>query len=94
MFDGYIPSGQYYPAYRTNNNVLICPVDIPRNAALAIMRLNNSYAGVFTIADNYAKSLCQSLGGGIRGPEGENASGYWMHYHSLNYSSAHCWFIR
>lgn len=83
----------YYPAYRTNNTVLVCPTDIPRNAALAIMRLNNSRAGVFTIQANYASSLCQSLGGGIRGPEGEVASGFWMHYHSLNYPSAHCWFI-
>lgn len=83
----------YYPAYRTNNTVLVCPVDIPRKAALEIMRLNHSRAGVFTVQSNYARSLCQSLGGGIRGPEGEFASGYWMHYHSLNYPSAHCWFI-
>lgn len=39
----------YYPAYRTNNTVLVCPEDIPRKAALDIMRLNNSRAGVFTI---------------------------------------------
>lgn len=83
----------YYPAYRTNNTVLVCPVDIPRKAALEIMRLNHSRAGVFTIQSNYAQSLCQSLGGGIRGPEGEYSSGYWRHYHSLNYPSAHCWYI-
>ena len=84
----------YYPAYRTNNTVLVCPIDIPRNAALAIMKLNSSRAGVFTVKSNYASSLCQTLGGGVRGPEGEYASGYWYHYHSNNYPSAHCWFIK
>ncbi len=83
----------YYPAYRTNNTVLVCPEDIPRKAALEIMRLNHSRAGVFTIQSNYAQSLCQTLGGGIRGPEGEFASGYWMHYHSIKYPYAHCWYI-
>lgn len=83
----------YYPAYRSNNTVLVCPVDIPRKAALEIMKLNHSRAGVLSVNSSNARSLCTSLGGGIRGPEGELASGYWMHYHSLNYSSAHCWFI-
>lgn len=84
----------YYPAYRDSihNTVLVAPIDIPRKAALEIMRLNSSYAGVFTIADNYALSLCKTLGD-PRGPEGESKSGYWMHYHSRNYPSAHCWFI-
>lgn len=84
---------KYYPAVRKNNNVFVAPKDIPRGAALAILKLNNSYKGVFTAQSNYASSLCNSLGGGIRGPEGEVSSGYWMHYHSKNYPKAHCWFI-
>lgn len=83
----------YYPAYRSGGFVWVCPVDIPRKAALAIMKLNSSYSGVFTVQNNYAYSLCQSLGGTIRGPEGETSSGYWLHYHSSNYPNAHCWFI-
>ena len=83
----------YYPAYRSGGFVWVCPVAIPRKAALAIMRLNDTYRGVFTVQSNYAYSICQTLGGSIRGPEGEIASGYWQHYHSSNYPLAHCWFI-
>lgn len=68
-------------------------MDIPREVALAIMRLNSSRTGVFTIQNNYAQRLCQSLSGGVRGLEGEIASGYCMQYHSRNYPSAHCWHI-
>ena len=42
-------------------------MDIPREVALAIMRLNSSRTGVFTIQNNYAQRLCQSLSGGVRG---------------------------
>lgn len=86
---------KYYPAFRSTklNTVLVAPIDIPRGAALAIMRMNSTYDGVFTIADNYARSLCESLGGVGRGPEGEQKSGFWKHYHCKNYPEAHCWFI-
>ena len=98
----FLPNGEKTPSFYTEkamekrkaNTVLVCPIDIPRNAALAIMKLNSSRAGVFTVKSNYASSLCQTLGGGVRGPEGEYASGYWYHYHSNNYPSAHCWFIK
>lgn len=86
---------KYYPACRNGSQVYVAPIDIPRAAALEIMKKNDSYIGVFTISDNYASSLCRTLGGGIRGPERSQGgySGYWWHYHSLNYESAHCWFI-
>lgn len=89
------PNGHtYYPAFRSGSQVLVAPVDIPRKAALAVMKKNDEYIGIFTIADNYASSLCTSLGGGIRGPETSgSSSGYWWHYHSNNYPKAHCWYI-
>lgn len=82
----------YYPAYRSGGKILVCPVDIPRKAALAIMKQNSAYAGVFTISSSYARSLCQSLGGDVR-HDVETGNGYWSHYHSSNYPKAHCWYI-
>lgn len=82
----------YYPAYRTNNKILVCPVEIPREAAIEIMKLNSSRAGVFALYGSHARSICQTLGGTVR-HDIETGSGYWNHYHSSNFSNAHCWYF-
>lgn len=82
----------YYPAVLSGNYVWVAPTDIPRKAALAIMKLNSSTAGVFTLTSNLSRSLCDSLGG-AKGPEIHGSgSRYWYHYHGYSYLNAHCWY--
>lgn len=84
---------KYYPAVLSNNKVLVCPRNIERNIAIAIMSLNRRFFGVFALNSSYARGLCNSLGG-ARGPETHGSSeGYWYHYHGANFPLAHCWFF-
>ncbi len=84
---------QYYPAVLSGGVVWVAPVTISRKVALAIMKKNDSYVGVFAVSSKYARGLCDGLGG-AEGPENHGAgSGYWSHYHGKSYRKAHCWFI-
>lgn len=83
----------YYPAVLSGGKVLVAPVNIPRNIALAIMKFNSSSMGVFALTSTYARGLCSGLGGAI-GPENHGSTeGYWYHYHGANYRHAHCWYF-
>lgn len=72
-----------------------CMVLITKSAivALAIMKINSSSAGIFTVTSNLARNLCDSLGG-AKGPEIHGSgSKYWWHYHGRSYMNAHCWYV-
>lgn len=82
----------YYPAIISGNFVLVCPKVIDKNMARAILLLNSSLAGVFTMSGANARGLCEGLGGAI-GPETSGIGpGYWYHYHARSCSNAHCWY--
>lgn len=84
---------QYYPAVLSGSYVWVAPVDISRKVALAIMKINSSSAGIFTVTSNLARNLCESLGG-AKGPEIHGSgSKYWWHYHGRSYMNAHCWYV-
>ena len=84
---------QYYPAVLSGSYVWVAPVDISRKVALAIMKINSSSAGIFTVTSNLARNLCDSLGG-AKGPEIHGSgSKYWWHYHGRSYMNAHCWYV-
>lgn len=84
---------KYYPAVLSNNMVLVCPKNIDRNVAIAIMSMNRRFYGVFALKGAYARDLCSRLGE-VRGPETHDSlEGYWYHYHASNYPLAHCWFF-
>lgn len=84
---------RYYPALRTKNAIFICPTEIDEKIAMAILILNNEYAGVFSLSETLAKNLCNKLGGITKPfPEIHGAS-YWFHYHAKRCPDAHCWFI-
>lgn len=60
--------------------------------ARAILLLNSSLAGVFTMNGASARGLCEGLGGAI-GPEISGiGSGYWYHYHGAMCRRGHCWY--
>lgn len=84
---------RYYPALRTKNAIFICPTEIDEKIAMAILILNNEYAGVFALSDTLARNLCNKLGGAT-GPYIHGTGGsYWFHYHAKRCEKAHCWFI-
>lgn len=41
--------------------VWVAPVAISRKVALAIMKKNDSYVGVFAVSSKYARGLCDGL---------------------------------
>lgn len=83
----------YFPAVVYWDSVYMCPVGVPKEIAVAIMKINDKKSGIMCLTRNRARGLCYALGG-IRhdhGPHG--GSGYWPHYHANQSSNSHAWYF-
>lgn len=83
---------KYYQAVIRTGSIYIGN-GISTPTAKSVMGRNSKTDGVFAVSAQYARGLCDSLGGYRFDPAHGSTSGFWDHYHCTIYPNAHCWYF-
>lgn len=86
-----LPNGSYFPAVLFGQVLYLCPVDIQRELAKAIIVANNAIVGVWATSESAAKGICVS--NPIWHSVHKSEEGYFYHYHHRVFSNSHAWYL-
>ena len=80
---------KYMLAYRTETEVWVATVELKDYQAKLIASFNRSDIGVWATSRSYASALCKN-GRPCTTGIGE---GYYPHFHHIQYTAFHCWYL-